>query len=270
MKTILLATAFVVLAAAWSIERLSATRLAIEVDTRRGQVRELTELRRERDRLRTLQPSIDELASLRLAAAGRAPLQIQPAAPETASTLSHPPLPLGDWSPAREWQNRGRATPHATIETTLWAAAGGDTGTLKNLLSLTEETRTQADALLARLPASARTLYASPEDLIAAFTIKNIPIGEAQLVWLNENGADDATACVFLKKPPTAVGSPAPAPSQPAGVDPRDRPPPALPADGRTMFAVLSLHREDDAWHLVVPPSAVNRIAKELAAAPTR
>jgi len=41
-----------------------------------------------------------------------------------------------------------------------------------------------------------------------------------------------------------------------------------LAADHATVAPFLSLHRDDDGWRLVVPPSAVEKIAKELAAAP--
>jgi len=198
MNKRLLSLFFVALAVLWAVEKSSAARLAIEIDATREHQRELATLEREHQRLRALQPDAAELDSLRRAVGEHARLQAELAQQEAARPAGPVTLPLGEWTPARDWKNRGQGTPSAAVETALWAAAGGDTAALKNLLSLAEPTRTKAAALLARMPDSARKFYAIPEDLIAAFTIKSIPVGEAQLVWFNESGPDDATTCVFL------------------------------------------------------------------------
>jgi hypothetical protein len=269
MKTALLILVLTGVGVTWWTETLTATRLAVELDARRAESREMAALLRERERLRSLAPNEDELGSLRRAAAERAQLQAALDRQEAEPAPQTPKLTLGDWRPARDWKDRGQTTPHATIETALWAAAGGDVAALRNLLSLDDATRTKAAMLLARLPAGERERYPSPEDLIAAFTIKAIPVGEAQLVWLNEADPDHAAAGVFLKNPPTETGAVDFAATPPAlKEDSRERPPPQLPSQGTTAVAYLSLRREGDTWRLVVPPNAVDRIAKDLAVKP--
>ena len=288
MKTTLLLLASVVLGATWAWEKMSAARLAIEFDAQRAEHRELAALQREHARLRTMQATDEELARLRRAATAHTQLQQALAEREAAPAQPRPALPVGEWTPMSELKNRGQLTPHAAVETALWAAAGGDVTSLKKLLSLDDATRTQAGALLARLPANARAAYASAEDLIAAFTIKNIPVGEAQLVWFNARGEDDATACVFLQRPlkegenlVTAPARPEAAPAltreeavrialerQAQRAANRDREPPRAPENQTTSKTYLSLHRYADGWRLIVPVQAVEKIARELGAAP--
>ncbi len=288
MKTILLLAVSVALAATWVIERFSTSQLTAAIDAQRGQQRELLDLQRERDRLRALQPAAGELESQRRATAESARLQneidVPPATPSTPPAA----LPIGQWTPAREWKNRGQATPHAAVETALWAAAGGDVFTLRRLLSVGDDTRQAADSLLAKLPAETRALYPTPEDLISAFTIKNIPLGEAQLVWFNQRGENDATVGLFLQRPPMPGEAAAPDVPQPETPLPLgreetarlalqqkadraahpERQPPRAPDDQRTSVTYLSLHRDGPNWQLVVPPDAVAQIARELATTP--
>ena len=278
MKTTRFIVGLAALVGTWLVEKSAAARLAVQIEAHHGRQREIAELQHKRDRLRALQPSDDELKKLRRAAAECA--RLRRAVPATPSSV----LPLGEWSIAREWQDRGNATPHAAIESTLWAAAGGDVSALKNLLALSDAAREKADALLARLPVSTRDRYATAEDLIAEFTIKSIPLGEAQLVWFNQIGEDDATACLFLQNPPKAgesidLEAPRPeAPEPPTREEAlraaaqlkaqraasSDREPPRAPENQNSSETYLSLRRQVDGWRLIVPPSAVDKIAKEL------
>lgn len=283
MKTTLLIIAFAALAGTYAVEKFSAAQLAIQLEGRRGSQRELAELQRERDRLRARQATAEETEKLRRAAAEYA--RLPPPAADVARAVPSSALPLGEWSSARTWQNRGSATPHAAVESTLWAAAGGDVTALKNLFVLGEATREKAEALRARLPAELRDRYATAEDLIAAFTVRDIPLGDAQLVWFNQNGEDDASVCVFLQRPlaPGEGVSPALPPTEVARAltreeavravtaqraGNRDREPPRGPENELSSETYLSLHRENDGWRLVVPPSAVDKIAKELSVSP--
>ena len=294
MKTALLTLVLVALTAVWVAQRFSAAELEAQIAGRHGG-EELSVLQRERERLRGRQPTPRELQELREAVAGRVRHEAAVAA-EAATPV--PALPLGAWSRASNWRNRGQATAQAAIESTLWAAAGGDVGALKQLFLLPAATREKAGALLAQLPPAARAGCATAEDLIAAFTIKSIPIGEAQLVWFNQSGADEATACVFLQLPPEEGASLPEPPAPPPVVTPREtelqaalknaatredavrlaeqlraerarrveREPPRAPDTPRSSEAYLSLQRTGDGWRLVVPPSAVDGIARELRA----
>ena len=145
------------------------------------------------------------------------------------------------------------------METALRAAAGGDVASLKNLLQLDDAVPVRAGEVLAQLPEAARVFYASPEHLIAAFTTKAIPLGDAQLVWQHQSGPDDAVACVFVKNtdPGAIVLSP-------ANSGPPEKIPPMAAPSNQTKLAYLSLRRIDDSWRVVVPLSAVEKIAKEL------
>lgn len=283
MKPALISLAVAALAVAWVLEKISAARLLVEIDAQSGSAREVADLRREHERLRALQPSAEELETLRAATAARTRLQSELAA-QDATRAASPALSLGEWTPAREWKNRGRATSLAAVETALWAAAGGDVAALRNLLSLPAETREKADALLAQLPQDARTRYPGAEDLIAGFTVKNIPLGEAQLVWFNQSGEDDAVACVFLQIPGAEMARPEPpkpltreeavrlaAERKAQRAANPNREPPSAPEKENSSETYLSLHRQADGWRLVVPPNAVDRIANEVrGAAPSR
>jgi hypothetical protein len=283
MKAALLFLAIVALASVWVVEKLSATRLNVEIDAQREQAHELADLQRERARLRAKQPTAEELETLRAASAEHDRLQTEITARATARA-AQPALSLGEWTPAGEWKNRGRTTSLAAVETTLWAAAGGDVAVLKNLLTLPADTREKADALLAQLPADARARYPRAEDLIAGFTVKNVPLGEAQLVWFNQTGEDDAVVCIFLQTPPKpgeTTGTAATLPATPPPLTREEavraalqrkaeraanpnREPPHAPENEKSSATYLSLHRQADGWGLIVPSGAVDKIAKEL------
>jgi len=180
---------------------------------------------------------------------------------------------VGDWLPPGALKNRGQGTATATVETALWAAAGGDVEALKNLLQLDEPVRARAGAMLARLPDAMRATYASPEHLVAAFTTKAIPLGDAQLVWQHQLTPDEAVACVFMKNPDASLATDAAAPlpieSREEALQRASRPrpektPPMAPPNQKTIATYLSLRRTDEGWRLVVPMSAVVKMEKEV------
>ncbi len=237
----------------WHSQRGTTARLEAQADALRIERRDADALRRERDRLRQLQADATESAALRRDAAEARQLKQESSVRQATKPLPAEGFFPTAWTPAANWGNRGRGDPAATMETTLWAAAGGDIAALQSVLLLDATTRTRADALFARLPERARTLYGSVEQLIAAFTAKAIPLGEAQLVWQQQTSPDDANVCVFLRH----RGSATPAAATPNA-------PPALADGDSSSSAYLSLRRGPDGWRLVVPPNAVEKIAKEL------
>lgn len=254
----------------WLSQRQEYALLLAQVSSLRGAGTERTALHRERDRLRGQQslPNAAESADGQTAAV---PSEIEPAAVKPEATP--PPLPalaIAQWIGAESWQNRGRATPRATLETALWAAAGGDLAAFKTTLALEPVVREEAAGLLARLSEESRRLYATPEDLLAAFTIKNIPVGAAQLVWYRESSPDEAIVGLFLKNPPTAAGTADLSRPDEAGAGPANLRPPQLPANANISTVYLTLRRSDDGWHLVVPKNAVNAIARELGRMPAK
>jgi len=256
MKRTLLFIVLAALAALWTQQKLSAGRMARELAGLRQQQGEVTALLREREHLRQRLNEAEKTENIAREFAGLTD-QTSPARLETGMP---PTMPLGDWVGMRAWGFRGQTTPQGTIESALWAGAGGDVATLKRLLSVSDETRAVAAELLAALPASFRLVYPGPDDLIAALTIKRIPLGEAQLVWLNQSGPDSATACVFLRDLLNPIGAHPPDP----GIHEEGISPPQLPADPKTVAVYLSLQREGNHWRLVVPPATVKSMAREL------
>ncbi len=256
MKNILFFTALALLGLTWMSGRFSANRMAAELTRLRRQHDEMSSLLRERGRLSQRLNDADQPETTQQEKSG-------PATPASAAQAAASPrvtMPLGDWVGVQGWVFRGQATPQASIESALWAAAGGDVATLKQLLFMSAETRTAAAALLSSLPASSRLAYPGPDDLITALTVKRIPLGEAQLVWLDQNGPDNATACVFMKDPLNPIGANDPVPvSQDQGPSP-----PQLAPDKKSVAAYLALRREGNSWRLVVPPTAIGALAREL------
>jgi hypothetical protein len=255
--------------AGWLAQRSEHALLLAQASRLRAGGTERAALQRERDRLRTYRSPAAEADRQTAAVAS----EIAPPAVEPKTTPPPPVAPTlatAQWIAAESWQNRGRATPRATLETSLWAAAGGDLAIFKTTLALEPEVREEAAGLLARLPEESRRLYPTPEDLLAAFTIKNIPVGAAQLVWYHESSADEAIMGLFLKNPATAAGAvDFSTPSDP-GAGTADRRPPQLPAVSNTSTVYLTLRRNDDGWRLVVPRNAVNAIARELGRMPAK
>ncbi|HWA86416.1 MAG TPA: hypothetical protein VG710_09355 [Opitutus sp.] len=269
MKTASFLLVLVALTFVWARERRSAAQLEIQIAARRGQSHELARLQAERQRLLRLQPGAGELEKLRQAATEAARLQAaagEKNGPDAQSAV----LSLGEWSRAGDWKNRGNASPHAAIESALWAAAGGDVAAFKKFFVLSAAAREKASTLLAPLPPEARARFASADDLVAEFTIKSIPVSEAQLVWFSQTGDDDASACVFLQQPPADTAPPeqrAAALASGRAAHPEFAPPQA-PETGTSAETYLSLHREADGWRIVVPVDAVTQIAGDLGVTP--
>ena len=96
---------------------------------------------------------------------------------------------------------------------------------------------------------------------MAAFTAKAIPMGDAQLVWQQQSGPDEAAACVWINNPaPISSVEIAEAPG------PADKAPPMQPANPNRSEALIAMRRFDDGWRLIVPEYAIDRLARELAA----
>jgi hypothetical protein len=166
--------------------------LRAEVAAHQPGVRATRQLRSENERLRagltndgpvsaagddaTLQQARAETASLRQ----RANQVVQTA--EQAKATPAGRFGADSRVPGSEWRNAGAATPQAALETVLWAAAGGDVDAFANSLVLPDaRAHVAAQALFDSLPGEARGRYRSPEQLIAALTIPDIPTGYAQV-----------------------------------------------------------------------------------------
>lgn len=261
MKTYFFIVAVVGVGVVWSLERLTTVTLRLQVDAARQENTELDSLRQERARLQRVVHEGEHLEQRPLGADGGRAKSEPPARNEPAHRGPATNLEVGEWLSPRDWENRGQATPIATVETALWAAAGGDVARLRSMLLLDDEVRSKADAILAQLPDASRATYTSAEQLIAAFTAKSIPLGDAQLVWKHQPAADEAIACVFVRNTDVNAALPTEVPRAQAASE--NLPPMAAP-NAKTSATYLSLRRNDGAWRLVVPTSAVDKIASEL------
>lgn len=272
MRTLLFLAALAVMGIIWGLDRMAALNLRAELAALRQEHAELAPARRDNERLQQLHTDATRRAAEHRTATAASPT------PAVNMTRASAPLVTGEWYAPGSWQNRGRSTPAATIETALWAAGGGDLATLQSLLQLDDAVRAKADALRAQLPVAANAAYASAEQLLAAFATKSLPLGAAQLVWNHQPNADEAFACLFVKNPEHV---PPPAPPEPAPPTTREeaiaraealraarakeKQPPMAPPNPATRALYLVLHRSETGWGFVVSPGAIDKIAGEIA-----
>lgn len=242
-----------VAAVLWFDARSSARQLQARLDSLRGQRRELLALETERGHLH------GAIAALDAEAAERKHSLAPPPAAKPVPTPA--PFAVGEWTPYTSWSNSGQATPRATLETALWAAAGGDALAMQSLLEIDPAAKTRAENLLDQLPPAARSTYVTPEALIANVTVKNIPLTQAQIAWYHESDSDHAVVGVLFQNPES---SPEPVVKIPAGK--QDNTPPMLSDNRTSAIALLALHRTSSGWRLVVPAAAINRIGTDIGA----
>ena len=213
--------------------------------------RELGPLREEHDAMervreenRTLtmgQPSATELARLRDSQGTTAELRAEIArlqaktrtAEEKLAAVSVERFVPGAKVSTTEWRNAGSDTWMATLETVLWAAAGGDLDAFAGNLLLSNRTKSQAIALLEKLPSALRQQLGTPEKLVAFFATKDVPLGTAELIDQVEFQARTGpTVHAFVKM-----------------TDP----------DGNTKDLRLRLTKAGNQWKLVVPEGVAEK-----------
>jgi hypothetical protein len=153
-------------------------------------------------------------------------------APGSASRAPLPAVPV-DLPAARgpeSWRNVGRGSPSAAIETTLWAAQGGDVQHLAEGLLLGPGGASQARALLNRLPTSLRSDITTPEQLVALLMAGQPPQESIVVPEQGEETAGEkgARRVVTLVRP-----------------------------DGEQRKASVVAVKVDDRWKLVVPDPVV-------------
>lgn len=148
-----------------------------------------------------------------------------------------PPLNL---RPASNWKNAGKETPSAAAESLMWASDSGELDVLAKAIVLDPAAREKAEAILARLPASARQDYDSPEKLIALLLARDGDARAMQILGESKAG-DDALVNLRLQKD-----------------------------DGKTKDEGYQFRRTGDGWRLVVPGKAVDKLGKKLAEPPKK
>lgn len=245
--------AVVIAATIWFHERTAPAALQARLAALHIQEQELSTLRSERARLRERSSAVERRSNPRPAFAEN----VAPDRPGASAATDA--FAIGRWTPAAAWKNEGRSTPRSTISTLLWAAAGGDLAVLHNVLEFDEGARIKAREWFEALPPATRSLYATPEDLVASVTMSRIPPTNAELSWFHETDADHAIVGVMLAGPPSPVPEPA-ATIQPSVANE----PPFLTSHSGNRLAVLNLVRSPEGWRVVVPVAAIDRMAKVL------
>lgn len=231
-------------------QRRTANELRAELDRQRAallekQVRHQAEQQERqqaaaRERAEELDRVLAERATVARLREELAALRQRAAAPATAREARAPaparPSLVGNVLVFSLWQNAGRATPEAALETGLWASVNGDIDTLTGLLLFDAEARNEAAALFAGLPAALQQEFVSPERLVAVLAAKDVPLGSATI--LNHyTVAKDTKALVQI-----------------------------FDADNKHRMALLSLRPDEGGWRFVVPANAVKRYAAWLRA----
>lgn len=193
-------------APAWEAPKLPDDRAAIA--TLRGEIEELKRRVEERARARVVEPKARGAVERSL---------------------------LEEMVPAEAWRNRGRATPTDTLETALWAAAGGDVAGLAQMLTLSAAGQAKAEALLSELPNAIRAQCATPEELVALLATNDVPLGSAMIIVpeLKEELGTWRVAQIS-------------------------------DGNGKVKRTAIALAEKDGEWSLVVPESAIDRYAARL------
>lgn len=235
---------------AW--QQLQTVSIEKEIAPLRAQTTDLARLQAENERLRRAQTPPAELEALRAGRAATDRLRAEVAALQAqvdAASVATPDAPrrpvrfgMGSSVPAAEWKNAGAATPMATLESVLWAAAGGDVDAFASLLLIeTGKTLPAARALLATLPEAMRAQYGTPEKLIAFLAIKDVPLGAANVRKWSADPADRmAQTSVILEA-----------------------------VDGKKKEANLAFVHQGDGWKLLVMEGVVAKYAAQLRGEPT-
>lgn len=241
--SLLLLTGGIVFVRQWQ----AGSRLRDEAVRQQAQAREASRLREENRRLASEQATPAEMESLRADHAEMERLRgeiealsrrveqadVKPAAPNTAIPMGAAG-PSGSTVAASAWRNAGQTTPEAALETALWSAKEGDLATLAGMLLLDDGARAKAEQLLAGLPEATRVQYATPEQLVAFLTAKDVPLTSMRVAGMTVNG-DEAQLVVNL---PTS--------------------------DQPGKMTKLALHRSPDGWRFKVPESALEKYGRAL------
>jgi hypothetical protein len=215
------------------VKDLSAQRAVVREDSDRALAAKNTEVANARNESRIeLERVRSELTALktRLNEMARAPQAAAATRPDDAVPLKLIPM--------SEWKNAGLATPAATLETALWAGAGGDIDTLANTFFLGDRAKERADALFANLSEATRQQYGSPEKLLALMFAREIGVVTGMQV-LSQVDRGPEEAMLFMR-----VGN----------------------AEGKTKEEKLPFQLTPGGWRLQFPEKMIDKYERQLKA----
>jgi hypothetical protein len=235
---------FLLLAAVvtWTLQAMNRDKLTKRLDQARLGTRFMGRVNAEHEDLRRRQPFVGEVEGLRRDRAEMVNLRRELAHREQAAAgskaglmaVGREILPPGIWLPISAMKDLGRRTPHAALQTAIWAAGDAQVAALKELLTFEPAARKEAEQIMARLPAGLRP--SSPEILAAQALIRHAPKGELQIMAEVLKGFDIATEFLALRKP-----------------------------GGETQAFYLRLRWEPGGWRVIVPPQVMERAARTVA-----
>lgn len=127
-----------------------------------------------------------------------------------------------------DWRNVGADSPEAAIETTLWAAAGGDTEVMASLFDLDASVRQRSEELLKSLPDDFQSQFSTVEQFVAFMTVRDVPLGSAQIMRKSHRADGEMLAIKLINQ------------------------------DGDAKMLHLTTRQVGNAWKLVVPESAID------------
>ncbi|HVU34033.1 MAG TPA: hypothetical protein VHE61_11400 [Opitutaceae bacterium] len=215
---------------------------AAQAGVRREQLRllrhehaELVAAKAENRQLRAAQPSSQELQSLRADHAALLQLRDELAALQVSIQAQAREAAAMPIIPADQWQNLGRITARATIETALWAAAHNDLTTLAQTLAFAPDLQPKVDAFFSGLPENVRTQYGTASRLIAAHLRRDLPHASMQILGQVARDDTESEFVVRLRN-----------------------------SDGLSKDVPMALHHTVDGWVVMVPPRTVQVIANEI------
>jgi len=170
-----------------------------------------------------------EVATLERAAAARSEKK-QAQASSLAEALANNRDPEKGMVRIENFQNLGRGSPSAALQTLVWAAVKGDNPTLASTLALSDEARARAGALIAGLPEDSRSKYQTPEDL-AALAAADMVLSQTAIEITGQTNPDPSNATLNVNG---LEGGP----------------------------ETLSLHLGADGWQLTIPDGAIKKLVK--------
>jgi len=176
------------------LQHQTAVLLRSELSELRRQQAEVAHLRRENQQMSAQAVSPEELAALRDDHASLVrmrqeidAIKSRPSAP-TMATTQPPTVRL---IPANEWQNAGRATAAASVESFLWAATHGDIDALVGMLDFrTTGAGGKLVELFDDLPADVRGRFGTPEKMFATLLAEKMASTVKAMAVISQTESD--------------------------------------------------------------------------------
>lgn len=209
VKLLLCVLAVLLLGAAWSFQRQVAADLRSEIALLKATKQKNQQLRAERAQLnakeelekaRVEHENIaqlrEEIDRLRQQADDRA--QAAASGGAVAANAERGPSMLEGSVSFKSWENKGQSMPDDALQTSLWAAAGGDLKTLANTLALGDTVRQKAHALLDRLPPEVNSQFHTAEEFLALLMTPDVPLSSARIFDPKANVPEGIAARVLV------------------------------------------------------------------------